>query len=159
MTTLSVSSYLLPDCCSALVQLGWAVSQTESLIHFLCKYIAKATDENLTSENWEYILVWILLYLAFPSYVSILVPKLSLTDDVVCLDRYRMFVIRWLQKNQGRSLLILLFLKYAILTVLRYSAKDVVAALIKRLAHRNANVQLYTLEVCDNCGYRLLVLC
>lgn len=23
------------------------------------------------------------------------------------------------------------------------------AALIKRLAHRNANVQLYTLEVCD----------
>jgi hypothetical protein len=27
------------------------------------------------------------------------------------------------------------------------SAKDVVAALIKRLAHRNANVQLYTLEV------------
>lgn len=28
-----------------------------------------------------------------------------------------------------------------------YSAKDAVAALIKRLAHRNANVQLYTLEV------------
>ena len=27
------------------------------------------------------------------------------------------------------------------------SAKDAVAALIKRLAHRNANVQLYTLEV------------
>ncbi len=26
--------------------------------------------------------------------------------------------------------------------------KDVVASLIKRLAHRNANVQLYTLEVC-----------
>lgn len=26
-------------------------------------------------------------------------------------------------------------------------AKDAVAALIKRLAHRNANVQLYTLEV------------
>jgi hypothetical protein len=26
-------------------------------------------------------------------------------------------------------------------------AKDVVAAMIKRLAHRNANVQLYTLEV------------
>lgn len=25
--------------------------------------------------------------------------------------------------------------------------KDVVASLIKRLAHRNANVQLYTLEV------------
>jgi hypothetical protein len=28
------------------------------------------------------------------------------------------------------------------------SAKDAVAAMIKRLAHRNANVQLYTLEVC-----------
>jgi hypothetical protein len=26
-------------------------------------------------------------------------------------------------------------------------AKDAVAAMIKRLAHRNANVQLYTLEV------------
>ena len=26
--------------------------------------------------------------------------------------------------------------------------KDVVASMIKRLAHRNANVQLYTLEVC-----------
>lgn len=30
-----------------------------------------------------------------------------------------------------------------------YRAKDAVAALIKRLAHRNANVQLYTLEVCN----------
>ena len=29
----------------------------------------------------------------------------------------------------------------------RNSAKDAVAAMIKRLAHRNANVQLYTLEV------------
>lgn len=28
------------------------------------------------------------------------------------------------------------------------SAKEAVAAMIKRLAHRNANVQLYTLEVC-----------
>ena len=27
------------------------------------------------------------------------------------------------------------------------SAKDAVATMIKRLAHRNANVQLYTLEV------------
>ena len=92
--------------------------------------------------------------------MSILVPKLSLADVVVCLVCYRMFVIRLLRKNQGRLLLtMLLFLKDCILTVLRYSAKDVVAALIKRLAHRNANVQLYTLEVCDNCGYRLLVLC
>ncbi len=29
-------------------------------------------------------------------------------------------------------------------------AKDAVAAMIKRLAHRNANVQLYTLEVSDS---------
>ena len=28
-------------------------------------------------------------------------------------------------------------------------AKDAVASMIKRLAHRNANVQLYTLEVRD----------
>lgn len=28
-----------------------------------------------------------------------------------------------------------------------FSAKEAVAAMIKRLAHRNANVQLYTLEV------------
>jgi hypothetical protein len=30
-----------------------------------------------------------------------------------------------------------------------FSAKEAVAAMIKRLAHRNANVQLYTLEVRD----------
>ena len=38
-------------------------------------------------------------------------------------------------------------------------AKDVVAAMIKRLAHRNANVQLYTLELANalskNCGITL----
>jgi hypothetical protein len=34
-----------------------------------------------------------------------------------------------------------------LLTELHGRAKDVVAAMIKRLAHRNANVQLYTLEV------------
>jgi signal transducing adaptor molecule len=38
-------------------------------------------------------------------------------------------------------------------------AKDVVAAMIKRLAHRNANVQLYTLELANalsqNCGIPL----
>ncbi|KAL9639134.1 MAG: hypothetical protein Q9204_001241 [Flavoplaca sp. TL-2023a] len=56
--------------------------------------VAKATDENLTSENWEYILD-------------------------VC-DRV-----------SGQE----------------SGAKDVVASMIKRLAHRNANVQLYTLEV------------
>ncbi|KAI9871487.1 MAG: ESCRT-0 subunit protein hse1 [Pleopsidium flavum] len=56
--------------------------------------VAKATDENLTSENWEYIL--------------------DVCDRVSGEDT---------------------------------GAKDVVASMIKRLAHRNANVQLYTLEV------------
>ena len=31
--------------------------------------------------------------------------------------------------------------------LIRVSGRDAVAAMIKRLAHRNANVQLYTLEV------------
>lgn len=67
---------------------------------------AKATDENLTSENWEYILD-------------------------VC-DR--------VSSSESGS-------------------KDVVAAMIKRLAHRNANVQLYTLELANalsqNCGVQM----
>ncbi|KAJ9293331.1 hypothetical protein DTO271G3_7827 [Paecilomyces variotii] len=65
--------------------------------------VAKATDENLTSENWEYIL--------------------DVCDKVSAEES---------------------------------GAKDAVAALIKRLAHRNANVQLYTLELANalsqNCG-------
>ncbi|KAF2870300.1 hypothetical protein BDV95DRAFT_496656 [Massariosphaeria phaeospora] len=65
--------------------------------------VGKATDENLTSENWEYILD-------------------------VC-------------DKAGSS---------------ETGAKDAVAAMIKRLAHRNANVQLYTLELANalsqNCG-------
>ncbi len=56
--------------------------------------VGKATDENLTSENWEYILD-------------------------VC-DR---------ASSEASG------------------PKDVVQALIKRMGHRNANVQLYTLEV------------
>lgn len=39
------------------------------------------------------------------------------------------------------------------------SPRDAAAALIKRLAHRNANVQLYTLELANafsqNCGPRM----
>lgn len=66
--------------------------------------IAKATDENLTSENWEYM-----------------------------MDA-------WEKVNSGGE----------------NASKDAVAALIKRLAHRNANVQLYTLELANaftqNCG-------
>lgn len=61
--------------------------------------IAKATDENMTSENWGLIL--------------------EVCDKVTGEDN---------------------------------GSKDVCASMIKRLSHRNANVQLYTLEVC-------LVLC
>ncbi|MCJ1406282.1 ESCRT-0 subunit protein hse1 [Ptychographa xylographoides] len=65
--------------------------------------VAKATDENLTSENWEYILD---------------VCDRANTEDT--------------------------------------GPKDVVSSMIKRLAHRNANVQLYTLELANalsqNCG-------
>ncbi|KAG7006287.1 hypothetical protein G7Y79_00015g038770 [Physcia stellaris] len=68
--------------------------------------VAKATDENLTSENWEYIL--------------------DVCDRVGAEDT---------------------------------GPKDAVAAMIKRLAHRNANVQLYTLELANalsqNCGPKI----
>ncbi|MCJ1259918.1 ESCRT-0 subunit protein hse1 [Lignoscripta atroalba] len=68
--------------------------------------VAKATDENLTSENWEYIL--------------------DVCDRVNADDT---------------------------------GPKDVVASMIRRLAHRNANVQLYTLELANalsqNCGPKI----
>ncbi|KNG50798.1 class e vacuolar protein-sorting machinery protein hse1 [Stemphylium lycopersici] len=68
--------------------------------------VVKATDENLTSENWEYIL--------------------DVCDKVGSSDT---------------------------------GAKDAVAAMIRRLAHRNANVQLYTLELANalsqNCGIQM----
>ncbi|KAF2202805.1 hypothetical protein GQ43DRAFT_412901 [Delitschia confertaspora ATCC 74209] len=68
--------------------------------------VIKATDENLTSENWEYIM--------------------DVCDKVG-------------SEESG--------------------AKDAVAAIIKRLAHRNANVQLYTLELANalsqNCGIEM----
>jgi hypothetical protein len=62
-------------------------------------FAAKATDENLTSENWEYIM--------------------DVCDRVTGEEN---------------------------------GAKDAVASMIKRLAHRNANVQLYTLEVAPPIG-------
>ncbi|KAG9240017.1 hypothetical protein BJ878DRAFT_546696 [Calycina marina] len=68
--------------------------------------VAKATDENLTSENWEFIM--------------------DVCDKVT-------------GEESG--------------------AKDAVASMIKRLAHRNANVQLYTLELANalsqNCGPKM----
>lgn len=69
--------------------------------------IAKATDENLTSENWEYM-----------------------------MDA-------WEKINESGE----------------NGPRDAAAALIKRLAHRNANVQLYTLELANafsqNCGPKM----
>lgn len=50
--------------------------------------LAKATDENLTSENWEYILVWILM---------VCVLGWERCADVGC----RMFVIKSLRRNLG----------------------------------------------------------
>ncbi|RKF77344.1 Class E vacuolar protein-sorting machinery protein HSE1 [Golovinomyces cichoracearum] len=68
--------------------------------------VAKATDENLTSENWEYII--------------------DVCDKVTADEN---------------------------------GAKDAMLSIIKRLAHRNANVQLYTLELANslsqNCGFKL----
>ncbi|KAF1995371.1 hypothetical protein P154DRAFT_347713 [Amniculicola lignicola CBS 123094] len=72
----------------------------------LTAHAVKATDENLTSENWEYIL--------------------DVCDKVGSEET---------------------------------GPKDAVAAMIKRLAHRNANVQLYTLELANaasqNCGVKI----
>ncbi|KAF3917784.1 Intersectin-2 [Dactylellina cionopaga] len=69
--------------------------------------VAKATDENLTSENWE-------------------------------------FIMEAVDKVDGGG---------------ADSPRDVVAALIKRLAHRNAQVQIYTLETANalsqNCGTKI----
>lgn len=70
-----------------------------SLIRLLTPTTAKATDENLTSEDWGAIIE-------------------------VC------------DKVSGDQ----------------NGAKEAVQSMIKRLAHRNANVQLYTLEVCPSFG-------
>jgi signal transducing adaptor molecule len=69
--------------------------------------IAKATDENLTIENWELIL-------------DVCDKVNSKPEDGYVQDH--------------RALLI-------------SSPRDAVAAVTKRLAHRNANVQLYSLTV------------
>jgi hypothetical protein len=59
-------------------------------------------------------------------------------------------VIKLPRKTRGRAALRRLGFAWDTLADVHWlsSAKDAVAALIKRLAHRNANVQLYTLEVC-----------
>ena len=109
--------------------------------------IAKATDENLTSENWEYILV---CNSAITQYASRGRGGNDLTRGLGC---YRMSVIKLLLRSQGMFSLWLCSLLNVMLTEdMTSSAKDAVAAMIKRLAHRNANVQLYTLEVCGSCA-------
>lgn len=55
--------------------------------------LAKATDENLTSENWEYILVCSILRLPY-----LIMGGLMLS---------RTFVTRWLLKNLGMCLAVL----------------------------------------------------
>jgi signal transducing adaptor molecule len=78
----------------------------------------KATDENLTSENWGDIMVRSAAHQA----------RAPLTDQNVC-DK---------------------------VTETETGPRDAVQAVIKRLGHRNANVQLYTLELANalsqNCG-------
>ena len=92
--------------------------------------IAKATDENLTSENWELILV------CFPTQ----------SIPYKCPNQRRMFAIKSQEMNQGTG--ISSHDQDGTDAYRRdFSARDATASLIKRLAHRNANVQLYTLEV------------
>lgn len=89
-------------------------------------HIAKATDENLTSENWEVIL--------------------NLCDKV---------------QDEGESgyFFFSLPIQPTALTSGSYSARNVVASVIKRLAHRSPNVQLYSLSLAEslskNCGIDL----
>ena len=65
----------------------------------------------------------------------------------------RMCATKLRRRSQGESEILLSLgfgpnlYESVLICVPEYSAKDAVAALIKRLAHRNANVQLYTLEV------------
>lgn len=57
----------------------------------------------------------------------------------------RMWLTKWGVRRMGMLLGIISRQRHR--TDSCASAKDAVAAMIKRLAHRNANVQLYTLEV------------
>ena len=54
----------------------------------------------------------------------------------------------WGTRHRVRKLADFLVFWNIITDFVNYRPKDAVAAMIKRLAHRNANVQLYTLEVC-----------
>lgn len=67
-------------------------SRMANLVLFL--HTAKATDENLTSENWEFILV---------RYLRWELELWTRALTFVCLG-FRMFVIKSLRKNLGMSL-------------------------------------------------------
>jgi hypothetical protein len=79
------------------ISLSFSFALSLSLVRLLTPTEAKATDENLTSEDWGAIIE-------------------------VC------------DKVSGDP----------------NGSKEAVQSMIKRLAHRNANVQLYTLEVCPS---------
>lgn len=83
----------------------------------------KATDETLTSENWELIL--------------------NLCDKV---------------QDEGEQGYVFCLSDLHIIKSLA-SARNVIAAILKRLAHRNPNVQLYSLVLAEslskNCGKEL----
>lgn len=106
--------------------------------------IAKATDENLTSENWEYILV----RMADLPYFGPRIHQLMGYWDRMSVTRCLRIALGKLWKLRGGVWAGV----YADGVWVR--AKDAVAAMIRRLAHRNANVQLYTLEVCCCCYWR-----
>lgn len=59
-------------------------------------------------------------------------------------------MIKSVRKNLGLSLLHHRRITFRLIDYRYVRAKDVTASMIKRLAHRNANVQLYTLEVSGN---------
>ena len=88
--------------------------------------------------------------------------KAALWGSRTCTDKaphYRMLSTKWDQKRAGKLRSCPHCSPPNADRELDCSAKDAVAALIKRLAHRNANVQLYTLELANalsqNCGNKM----
>jgi hypothetical protein len=65
---------------------------------------------------------------------------MKLTESRMCATRLQV-------TSPGTSTFPIQWPPWILLMLVYGRAKDVVAAMIKRLAHRNANVQLYTLEV------------
>jgi signal transducing adaptor molecule len=93
-------------------------------------HVVKATDETLTSENWEI--------------------NLNLCDKVQ--DEGEQGSVLGSHHPSSRSCPLNLLAIFP-------SARDVIAAILKRLAHRNPNVQLYSFILVEslskNCGKEL----